>query len=278
MNKVPHHEINLDDLEKLAAQGVSRAALFMGLGLNAAQREDFTDYELSKVPIDALTNHTAVTLVPPGADSPTVRQYKREFARWIISAGLGEVLEHYAHLLNHLHYHALVVFRVQGKGRHFGDFEAAQQNFVEASDVGEKINQLKQRFEVSTTFDPCIRSLNQLRNAITHNFGVIGPKQVTDNELVVEWYAFEMFMRSVDGGNPIPMRRMIGQEVAEEPEVTLKRLKREHRFKVGDPINLSREQLEEICLFFRSGCIPEIKAKFLDFLHRHQVPVNLAIH
>ena len=46
------HHIDLVDLKDFAHIGVRRAAVFMGLGLNAAHREDFLDYELSKIPAD----------------------------------------------------------------------------------------------------------------------------------------------------------------------------------------------------------------------------------
>ena len=272
MTNVERHNINLVALERLAVRGVTRAAVFMGLGLNAAQRDDFKEYELSKVPIDASTNHTPVTLVPPGANAATVCHYKSEFASWIISAGLSEVLEHYALLLTHLHYHALIVYRARQKGQHFGNFEAAQRNFVESSGLSEKINQLFQRFEISTDFDHCIRSLYKLRNAITHNFGFIAPKQAKEGVLRVEWYAFEFFL-STNDGVPVPLRPMVGEAITPDAKITLKRLKREYRLHAGTRINLSREQLEEICLFFSAGCIPAIKASFIRFLNRHQVPM-----
>ena len=82
----------------------------MGLGLNAARREDFKDYELSKIPIPDDTNHTPTVLVPPGADDKTVLEYKKHFAEWVVTSGLAEVLEHFGLFLTVMHQHALAIY------------------------------------------------------------------------------------------------------------------------------------------------------------------------
>ena len=138
------YNINLNQLENLALTGIRRAAIFMGLGLNAARREDFKDYELSKIPIPDGTNHTPTVLVPPGADDKTVQEYKKHFAEWVIASGLAEVLEHFGLFLTVMHQHALAIYKVRGLGKDIGDFAQAQQRFHENPGIKSKLDTLAQ--------------------------------------------------------------------------------------------------------------------------------------
>lgn len=90
-HKVLTVRIDLDQLMDVALKGVRRTAVFLGLGLNAASRADFNDYELWKLaPKDANGNYEGLTfgLVPDNAPSETLKHYKEEFGVWVINNGL----------------------------------------------------------------------------------------------------------------------------------------------------------------------------------------------
>lgn len=82
----PHAEvdcpIDVHELANLAHTGVRRAVLFMGLGLNAAHREEFRDYQLHKLPI--LPDQTGLPVEFFSSDLPLERvdEFKKEFAVW----------------------------------------------------------------------------------------------------------------------------------------------------------------------------------------------------
>jgi hypothetical protein len=269
------YNINLNHLENLALTGIRRAAIFMGLGLNAARREDFKDYELSKIPIPDGTNHTPTVLVPPGADDKTAQEYKKHFAEWVVASGLAEVLEHFGLFLTVMHQHALAIYKVRGIGKDIGDFAQAQQRFHENPGIKSKLDTLAQRFGIATEHADWICQLYRLRNAITHNIRTIGDKQLDHaGELVVRWYALEMFVEGGQTQKRTPMRELLGKELPGAPKIGTQRIVREHRFKAGDQVHLDRTQLEEICLFFHMWCIPSARDSFVAFMKKHDVVFN----
>jgi hypothetical protein len=77
-------EINLDKILDVAIRGVRRAAIFMGLGVNAASDTEFTDYQL--------THLTKIKIVPDVAPE-VVTHFKDEFKIWIEANGFRELVE-----------------------------------------------------------------------------------------------------------------------------------------------------------------------------------------
>lgn len=266
------YNIDLPHLENLALTGIRRAAIFMGLGLNAARRDDFKDYELSKIPIPDGNNHTPTVLVPPGADDKTVQGYKKDFAEWVVASGLADLLEHFGLFLTVMHQHALAIYKARGLGKDIVDFAEAQRRFHENPGIKSKLDTLAQRFDIKTEHADWICQLYRLRNAITHNFRTIGDKQLDDaGEFIVRWYALEMFIEGVESKKRIPMRELLGKQLPEESKVITERVVREHRFKAGDRVQLDRMQLEEICLFFYMWCIPTTRDSFTAFMKKNGV-------
>jgi hypothetical protein len=88
-----HVKIDLRHLGRLAQTGVRRAELFMGLGLNAANRPDFRDYELNKLPVAVDQASIPVRSLAPNANNETIERYKEQFKTWVVSCGLRELLE-----------------------------------------------------------------------------------------------------------------------------------------------------------------------------------------
>jgi len=95
MSLEPFMTINIDlqKLEDLAHVGVRRATIFMGLGLNAAHKEDFNDYELSKLPVIPSQTDLPIELIPRGLPVERVQEFKKEFATWVTACGMRELLE-----------------------------------------------------------------------------------------------------------------------------------------------------------------------------------------
>ncbi len=65
--------VDLDEIRDIAHKGVRRAAVFMGLGLNAAADEEFKNHRLSQ-----LTN---VDLVPTDAGEAQIGAFTEAYAK-----------------------------------------------------------------------------------------------------------------------------------------------------------------------------------------------------
>ena len=112
--KALHVKIDLKHLGSLAQTGVRRAELFMGFGVNAANRADFKDYELNKLPVTVDQASMPVVTLAPGASDKTIDEYKEHFRTWITACGLRELLEHFALMLDHIHKFGLAVAQMKG--------------------------------------------------------------------------------------------------------------------------------------------------------------------
>jgi hypothetical protein len=104
------HNIDFDELKDFAHVGVRRAVIFMRLGLNAAHREDFLDYELSKIRSSTGERRFPIEFFPEALPAERLNYFKVEFARWIQDCCLCDLLEHHALFLDKIHLHALVVY------------------------------------------------------------------------------------------------------------------------------------------------------------------------
>jgi len=94
-------EIDGHKILNIALLGVRRAAVFMGLGINAARDSRFREYELAHI--------TGIELVPRGVEDKVVDKFKDEFQLWIIESGFRELLERFALFLDSIHYHSLLL-------------------------------------------------------------------------------------------------------------------------------------------------------------------------
>ena len=92
MNQI---NINLPIIQNIAILGVRRTAVFMGLGINAANKSDFKQYELA--------NFTGLEFIEPISDEKTLDEFKSEFGRWIIGNGLRELIETFCIFLDEIH-------------------------------------------------------------------------------------------------------------------------------------------------------------------------------
>lgn len=93
-------EINLDNILDVAIRGVRRAAVFMGLGVNAAMDTKFTNYQL--------THLTKLQLVPT-VGPEVISHFKDEFKIWIEANGFRELVETFSNYMDALHQVCLVI-------------------------------------------------------------------------------------------------------------------------------------------------------------------------
>ena len=190
MTDVQSFHIDLIKLRELADIGVRRAVLFMGLGLNAANRADFNDYELNKLPRVEGQTELPITFFPSDLPQDRVDVFKSEFATWITGAGLRELIEHFSTLLDNIHFYSLVIKQSNGT---LGELNPQKlQNKFENRGFTEKSKLLKDTSGIEIPHADYIDPLYTARNCLAHAQGIVRKKHCTiDSSLVLRWLAFE---------------------------------------------------------------------------------------
>jgi hypothetical protein len=190
------HHINIDlkQLSEIAHTGVRRAVLFMGIGLNAAHRDDFVDYELHKLPLAPGQTSPLIDFFPSDLPLNRVREFKRQFAIWITGCGLREVLEHYALFLDRIHNYSLLIYQIRGQLDKL-DPVREQRIFNRKLGIPRKLDILRERFSIAPNDSESIAQMYRARNCLTHDFGVVSPKHCAGGtQFVLRWKAFDLIM------------------------------------------------------------------------------------
>ena len=268
------YNINVPELTKLAHVGVRRSALFMGLGLNAAHREDFNDYELHKIPIVPGQTGLPMDFFPPGLPAARVKEFKTEFAMWIIACGFRELLEHYALFLDQMHKYCLVVFHSRGKLGPL-DPKEAQMEFNRRFGIPKKLDTLKARFSVAPTDSDSIKQLYEARNCLTHDLGIVRQRRCdNDGQFTLTWKAMDVVAQGENSRVERPAIELIGNTTDEPTMIGVRMVSRERKFALGSKLALSQQDLWEICYFFKQHAIPSATESFLVFLQANDVAAN----
>ena len=268
-------EVNIDlpKLADIAHVGVRRAALFMGLGLNAINQPGFRDYQLHKLPLQAGQRSLPVDFFPPDLPDERVATFKQVYSVWIAGCGLRELLEHYALYLDHIHKYGLVVQQATGKlGQR--DPEKEQRSFNRNGSLAEKLRLLKERFGIEVDAADSITQLYSARNCLTHDLGIVAPTRCdAEGIFVVSWTAFDMVAIGHETGTEAPLADLIvsGGATTEETTVAMRRVLRRRELKAGDKLRFSQQDLWEQCFFFNAIAIPKMMTSFLAFLTDHSI-------
>ena len=235
-------KINVKKIQDIALLGVRRAAVFMGLGINAARDSRLREYELAHI--------TGIELVPANVDDKTVDHFKNEFQLWIIESGFRELLERFALFLDSIHHHSLLL-ATNRKKISPENAEKLHKNF-EYKGVGTKLKQLEETFGMSFQHAHYLETLAQARNCLTHRLGVVGEKDCdTDNYFELRWRSFDLLADAPDRDEPVNLALPIKEPIYFREGATLKVriVDRVRRFAKGEKLAVSSKDLAEICHF-----------------------------
>ncbi len=187
---------DLDAICRPAAIGITRAYVFLGLGLNAANDSRLTEYHLP--------GKAGMRFVPDAQSAEVVSEYKREFAVWILAGAMREAMESFAAFLDRLFEHCLVAESLINRR---AESRKAALNEFERAGLDGKLRRLEQRFGLKTNIADEFQSLWQARNCLTHRRGVVGPEDCKDasqtGKLVVKFGAWDVFAAQPDGSEII---------------------------------------------------------------------------
>ena len=183
---------DLDAICRPAAIGITRAYVFLGLGLNAANDSRLTEYHLP--------GKAGMRFVPDAQSAEVVSEYKREFAVWILAGAMREAMESFAAFLDRLFEHCLVADDLANRR---AESQKAALNEFERAGVDGKLRRMEQRFGLKTNIADEFQSLWQARNCLTHRRGMVGSEDCKDplepGKLVVKFGAWEVFASQPDG-------------------------------------------------------------------------------
>jgi hypothetical protein len=260
-------QIDLDKINNLAHTGVRRAVLFMGLGLNAARREDFKDYELSKLPILPGQTNLSMDFFPPGLPDERIRYFKEEFAIWITGCGLRELLEYYALFLDQIHSACLLI---HSRNKKLGSLNPvkAHSYFNSRFGIPRKLDEIRRRFGFGPGDADMIKSLYEARNCLTHDLGKVSRKRCgPDDRFAISWKALQVSIKpdAPGGERALPDRAGKASE-APPSSVAMTSVKRERAFAAGEKLVFTQQDLAEICFFFNAHAIPSMLQAFVEFL------------
>lgn len=265
--------IDVDRLLFIANTGVNRAAVFMGLGLNAAHNPNFNSYRLSDLPID--TSSIAPDFVPREAPPETIDAYKQEFSIWITGCGLREVLEHFGLMLDEMHRYCLLIAQCRHPKLLDGHPEKLHRDFHSKPSISAKLNLLEKRFGIVTPYATEISALYRLRNSLTHGLGFVRERDVDEKKLLtLRWQALLVVAKGVDTGDCQPLKNLIGVTTQEEMVIKATFSPRELTLHEGQKVELTEADLWEICLFFRAHCISSVIESFLSFAKSLGIPIQ----
>ena len=235
--------IDYDKIYKTAKLGVNRAAIFMGLGINAASDPNFNNYRLTDV--------TAIKLIPENVDSKQVKGFKEEFSSWIVGCGLRELIETFSVFLDLIYDASLHVLIYKGK---LTQQEAIKfySNFI-SKGLREKFNILESQFGIKYQHSDYLITINQARNCLTHRRGIVGEKDYNKNSnLTIKWLGRDFIIKPPSGNIKthdvsIPLSEPIFIE--KDTLTYFKYVERSLTFEKGKIIKVSPRYLAEICVF-----------------------------
>ena len=238
--------IDFDRVTDIGLQGIRRAAVFMGLGLNAANDPAFNRYQLSSIQ-DVPTKTIRIELIPSNVSDDTLRHFKTEFAVWVIGNGFREVIERFAVFLDGIHHTCQVI----ACGKQKLDVMTAGKfdNIFRSKGVSYKLRNLSERFNVKPRYPDYIVSINQARNCLTHRLGIVGLRDCNlDQALEVKWLGMDFQIR-LESGKILSEREIFGLTLPEPGTAQLKFVERSKSFPLREIVKFEMYELAEICTF-----------------------------
>lgn len=235
--------INFVAIKEIADRAIRRTAVFVALGLNSAKRCSEYDLELEDV------RHLA--LLPEDPNEEVASICTEEFATWIITCGLRELLETFGTFLDEIDW-ACNEMRLHYSGNAEKTRPISLEGF-QYKGLAEKLGMLDEMYSVKSDRREMLISINRVRHCLTHRRGIVGFEDCQKNsELEVCWLGIEFFAETPSGVR-IPTPTPLKEDPYPYEEVgTLKwgRCERTASFQLGNRVKLSARDLGEICSFF----------------------------
>jgi hypothetical protein len=253
--------IDFSKIHDTAIRGIDRAAVFLGLGVNAADHGDLTRYQL--------TNDTNFRILPDEVTPKTLESWKKEFRIWIVGCGFRELIDRLCVFFDRIHKACRVI------DQSYTVMAIKKFDFL---GLEGKLKTLESEFGVKCPFGIQLASFYPVRNCFVHRLGLVGdPDLKHANSLPLRFMRFDsIFVTS--SGEEMTIQDIFDPNspefvTPEEGHLGLKWVERRLEFYKNDWISFSPKDLTEI-LFFTRLCAVEITKSSLKFAKSNGVELD----
>lgn len=261
----------MDDIFDVAHKGVRRAYIFMGFGWHAAHNPDLKEFQLEG----------GTQLMPASEELPdhVIGHLKSNFAEWVVANGLRELIETFAIFLDQYYQACLMIDKSRMVGARLRwkpdrEFTRAIQAF-EKLGIAQKFETLSKDTGIEFDFSPQIISLHKTRNCLTHNRGVVRPRDCENSTLSTHWRALETFIKEPSGNETIVTHQTeYPIQFSDGGDICIRIVNRTKEFPVNTVVRFDGYELAEICWSINN--VTEIaKDPLINFAELNNVPINL---
>lgn len=177
-------EVPLSKILETAQLGFRRAAVFMGLGCNAANRTDFVDYQLDHA--------SGLRLLPEKVDDKVLAEWKSEFYQWTVSNGLRELLDFTNVYFDQIYEAAFIYHERRRDAKSFEKFQRLG--------LRDKVVQLSSKYDLGCRYPETLESVGAVRNCLVHRLGIVGEADVDANgQLILKWFGVNFIFDDKQG-------------------------------------------------------------------------------
>jgi hypothetical protein len=243
-------ELNLDKMLKTAMVGIWRASAFLTIGLRTLLADEVHNFNL------AADINYQFWPDPLGPDQ--IQGAIDEYQHWLVGSCLKELDQFFSLFLDGAW---RIVEIAELHNQRVGAGHKFDQKFAAGTNVARKLCRLAAKLDLPVDLD-CFKSLSFARNALTHGVGRVRPRDCNDKgALVVSWLAPYLFVQ--DGDQEVGGHDLIDYTIqsAAGAQVQMRIQRQSVRYVIGEKIELSRENLAQICWHY----------------HRHATSVHGAI-
>lgn len=257
--------IDLDKVSNIMQSGVNRAAYFLGLGLNALSNPDLKSADL--LPF------TSYNFGGKDLDEDSINSIKNAFKKWLVSNCLRDLMESFALYCDSI-VEIIIYINSHGNTVVMEDI-LTQYKRLTKKGIKEKIQYMKKDISIDNEETTIIFSINNARNCMVHNRGVVGGKYCNQgNKLKLQWIGLRTYLE-LDGKHKVPVDNRIIERNKINGEITGASViyeKKEKLFEEGSVIDISPQELADICLFF-SATSEKIKKSLRDYIKSRGITI-----
>lgn len=233
--------IDYDQIHQTARKGIYRAAVFLGLGVNAANLEALREYHL--------VHDTNLRLLPDTVGEETLKNWKTEFRLWVVGCGFRELVDRLCVFLDQIHHASAIAAKCVNK---------ETQHEFDHLGLDKKIARLATKFGVRCDFSAQLATLYPIRNCFVHRLGHVGVDDTKNEQpLEIRYMHFKSLFTPKDA-DPIIIPDLFDPNsprfvTPAAGTLGLRWCENIVAFRRGDWVQFTPKQLTEI-LFFADRC------------------------
>jgi nitrite reductase/ring-hydroxylating ferredoxin subunit len=229
-------KIDLNNLSEIGQRGVRRAAAFVAMGQKA-----WSDENINSVGLNTLLQ---IRILPDPLPPDLAAEVRASFRLWIVGNALSEIVQalslmadDYYCIASYCPHHGKPLPQevIDGQRRVKSDTNLHGKLLRVETDTGVRAPLLEHT-----------GGWAKARNVLQHNHGIVRHSDLLPgtNELIVSWNEIAF---SIDG-NDIELDKLIGHRIEAGGLLAVKPVRAERRFKPGEQINFTEQEIMNICM------------------------------